>query len=142
VLEEKLTFLDRWPRRISHTFRDEPVICYDSTWQMAVRRFIGISQVILMDLRGFTDARKGCRTEVKLLLEKAPLKRLTFLVDTDWSNVRNLLEECWRETSSGSINVDLPQPEVNVYIATKKNSRDIQGIMDTLFNSAIVSARS
>jgi hypothetical protein len=141
VLEAKLAFIERWPRRLSHTFRDEPVVCYDSTWQMAVRKFIQTSQVILMDLRGFTDARKGCKTEVKLLLQMAPLERLTFLVDEDWSNVKSLLQECWNEVGGNATLNDPSSPEVNIYVATKKNSKDIQGIMDTLLNSAVVSAQ-
>ncbi|MGB7867531.1 MAG: hypothetical protein WBM01_04475 [Mycobacterium sp.] len=46
------------------------------TWQMVLRRLVGQSDAVLMDLRGFTRTSKGCIFELHELLDAVPLKRV------------------------------------------------------------------
>ena len=39
------------------------------------------SDVVAMDLRGFTSAKKGCIFELGVLMETVPLSRVALLID-------------------------------------------------------------
>ena len=89
-----------------------------------------------MDLRGFSAERKGCEQEVNLLLDRVPAERITFLVDeTDIEHVKKMIQEAWKSISINSPNLLPGVSKVTLYIAEKKNSKDIQGIMDILLNA-------
>ena len=136
TLEKRLVQIQRWPRKLSNTFKEVPVKCYNNTWKMTVAEFVQIADTILMDLRGFSAERKGCEQEVNLLLDRVPAERITFLVDeTDIEPVKKMIQEAWKSISINSPNLLPGVSKVTLYIAEKKNSKDIQGIMDILLNA-------
>ncbi len=136
VLDKRLAQINRWPRKLSNTFKQVPVQCYNNTWKMTVAEFVQIADTILMDLRGFSEERKGCEQEVNLLLDCVPSERVTFLVDaTDIEPVKKMIQEAWKSISINSPNLLPGVSKVTLYISEKKNSKDIQGIMDILLNA-------
>lgn len=136
ALDKRLKQINRWPRKLSNTFKEVPVQCYNNTWKMTVAEFVQIADTILMDLRGFSEERKGCEQEVNLLLDCVPAERVTFLVDaTDLEPVKKMIQEAWKSISIHSPNLLPGVSKVTLYIAEKKNSKDIQGIMDILLNA-------
>jgi uncharacterized protein YneF (UPF0154 family) len=137
-LDKRLKQIQRWPRKLSNTFKEVPVMCYDDTWKMAVFELIKIADSILMDLRGFSDERKGCQAEVNLLMDCVPLNRITFLVDPGSLNgVKKMISTAWAQLNHDSPNLKITAPTVNIYISEKQNHADIQGIMDLLLNATI-----
>ena len=144
-LQARLSHLENSPRRYSDmSFRDMPTMCYDNTWKVAVSAFAKTSDVVLMDLRGFSQERKGCAYEVDFLFDTVPVDRVVFLVDgqTDAHLIRQFILERWEHLSATSPNLKLEAPEVRVFLSTDQNERDVQGIFDHLIEAAVSSGRA
>jgi hypothetical protein len=58
------------------------VYCYATAWQRAVERLALKSDVVLMDLRGFTNRNQGCMIELTLVVQRIPLSRIVLLTDS------------------------------------------------------------
>jgi hypothetical protein len=126
------------PRQLDLSFRRLEAMCHNDTWKIAVEEFARRSQVLLMDLRGFSSARKGCEYEVDFLLDAVPLERVLFLVDAggDHQVVRQLILDRWRFLSPTSPNLAKPDPVATLYVATAADEADVQGILDLLIHAA------
>jgi hypothetical protein len=64
-------------------FRVQEFCCYDSSWQMVLEQLLQRSQVVLMDLRGFGPAHRGCLHELGRLGASAHLQRVVLLADAN-----------------------------------------------------------
>jgi hypothetical protein len=125
------------PRKLDLSFRRLEAMCHNNTWKIAVEEFARRSQVLLMDLRGFSSARKGCEYEVDFLLDAVPLERVLFLVDAggDHDAVRQLILDRWKFLSPTSPNLANREPVAQIYVATESDEADVQGILDLLINA-------
>ena len=63
-------------------FRVNMFFCLDNTWKMTVTRLIGVSDAILMDLRGFTQANRGCAEELHAIFNAVPALPLVLVIDS------------------------------------------------------------
>ncbi|MEQ9399444.1 MAG: hypothetical protein RJQ04_09740 [Longimicrobiales bacterium] len=137
-LARRLRRLDRHPFSLALTYRALPTMCRDDTWRSTVRTLTTRADVVLMDLRGFSDARKGCAWEVEYLLDVKPLDRILFLVDrdTDPGPVHRLLEASWQRLDGASPNLAQAAPEARLYHAGVQDDADVQGILDALVGAA------
>jgi hypothetical protein len=74
-------------------FRVNELFCITDTWQEAVTRLIGQTDVVLMDLRGFSFTNAGCIFELQTLVKAVPLDQVVLLVDdsTDQILLENIL---------------------------------------------------
>jgi hypothetical protein len=85
-------------------FRVSDFFCYDDTWRLVLSQLVGKSDVVLMDLRGFSAQNSGCIFEINELINMMPLEQVLFIVDdtTDEAFLRQTLQRSWnqmRETS-------------------------------------------
>ena len=67
---------------IEGRYRVNECYCHDTTWQQALDRLVSISNVVLMDLRGFRAKNKGCLHELGVLASSPALSRVVILADT------------------------------------------------------------
>jgi hypothetical protein len=74
-------------------YRVEHFWCHADTWQATMRALAARCQAVLMDLRGFTADREGCRYELLHLARHAPGKPVLLLVDSAkaYEELRQLL---------------------------------------------------
>jgi hypothetical protein len=74
-------------------FRVNEFFCTSAAWQAAVTQLIGRTDVVLMDLRGFSATNAGCIFELQMLVSHIPLHRVVLLVDksTDHLLLENVL---------------------------------------------------
>ncbi|MBQ0944601.1 hypothetical protein KAK07_14780 [Ideonella sp. 4Y16] len=129
----RLQRLEAWPRQLDLSFRSLPMMCHDDVWQTAVHQTALVSSAVLMDLRGYSADRQGCRYEVAFLLDTVPLAQIVFLADPpDVERIQALILECWRTLGAASPNRAAAAPQVTVYLASAQDDRDIQGILDQL----------
>lgn len=137
-LAARLQRLDQYPRYLDLGFRHEHVLCHDNTWFLAVADFARRADVVLMDLRGYSEQRQGCQREVDFLFDAVPLDRLLFLIDTadDQGLVRDMLLARWQRLRKTSPNLDLAAPVIQIYLARDNDRRDMQGILDRLVLAA------
>ncbi len=55
--------------------------CHDTTWQQALDRLVGSSDVVLMDLRNFKEKNAGCIHELNVLATAPRLARVVVLTN-------------------------------------------------------------
>jgi hypothetical protein len=74
-------------------FRVRQYLCHADTWRPVMRALAARSDVVVMDLRGFTADRQGCRYELQSLARLSPDKPVVLVVDrkTDLDTVRESL---------------------------------------------------
>lgn len=96
------------------------------------------ADVVLMDLRGYSDARKGCQKEVDFLFDAVPVARLLFVVDNgnDLDLVQAMLLARWQRLRRTSPNFPVATPVIHLYLARDNDKRDMQGILDCLVGTA------
>jgi len=125
------------PRKLDLSFKYLPMFCYDNTWKLAVSEFIKNSQAILMDLRGFSEKRKGCEYEIDFLLDTFPITKILFLVDAnnDKTLIQKTLLERWEFLREGSPNINLKTPTVRIFASHNQDQKDVQSIIDLLIVS-------
>jgi len=137
-LNAMLARFEKRPRNLDMTYKSLETRCYDNTWKVTVAEFARQSDAIVMDLRGYSPQRAGCAFEVNYLLDAVPVDRIVFLLDeqSDREAAGALILEAWKELSAGSPNLMNDAPELRFYVATTKDERDIQGVIDLLIRAA------
>lgn len=91
-LVQRLATLDVEPDRDGR-YRISEFCCRDDTWQGTVVALIARADAIVMDLRGFTPARRGAEFELQQLAARASPDRVVLIVDA--STDRALLARTW-----------------------------------------------
>lgn len=137
-LIELLARFDKRPRNLDMTYKSLETRCYDNTWKVAVAEFARRSDVVVMDLRGYTPQREGLKFEVNYLLDAVPVERIVFVLDEQSDNemAGRLILDAWQELRADSPNLANDAPEVRMYRAATKDERDIQGVIDLLISAA------
>jgi hypothetical protein len=116
TLEQRLRETE--PRRDGDgRFRIADFFCHDDTWQMVLRRLEKDTDVVLMDLRGFSQSNRGCIFEIKELLDVMLLRHIVFVVDrtTDEPFLAKVFADAWATLTNASPNWNDPAPRVRFY---------------------------
>jgi hypothetical protein len=81
------------------------LLCGDRSWRHALDVLLE-TDLVLMDLCGFSSANAGCVYEIGRIAERIDVSRAVFLVDTstDMAALRTTLEAAWARMSPGSPN--------------------------------------
>lgn len=82
-------------------FRINKFFCRDDTWRLTLRALLTRSDIVLMDLRGFSQSNKGCLFELQQLVVNGLLPRTVFVVDdtTDTALLETILDHQAQEAS-------------------------------------------
>ena len=132
-LSNRLQKLYKWPRKLDQSFKQLPLMCYENTWFIAVTQFIRQSDIILMDLRGLSEEKTGCETEIKYLLDTVPLKSILFLANqSDISLVEKVINKNWEKLNNKSPNLKSKIPKIRLFISSEESFEDVQGLMDLM----------
>jgi len=120
-------------------FRINELLCANSTWQPAVLEMIAHAGVILLDLREYSQQRKGTRFELTELLRRAPLNRVLLLIDAkdDVARFTAEVESIWQEV--GGYRSDIADlGHLHVLRFSKGSNAEMHG----LFRAAVHAATS
>jgi hypothetical protein len=79
-IEARLRQFDVEPD-VEGRYRINECYCHDSTWQQALARLVGISDVVLMDLRNFKAKNAGCVHELGVLASAPGISRVVILTN-------------------------------------------------------------
>jgi hypothetical protein len=120
-------------------FRINDFFCHADTWQSVLSRLIGTTDVVLMDLRSFTQNNAGCVFEIKALLNAVPLTRLVFVTDdtTDNAFLTQVLAQTWRALSSASPNAALSPAALQLFSLRSARGRDVEHLLRQLCAGAM-----
>jgi hypothetical protein len=110
--------------------------CYDNVWKKALKEMVERADVVLMDLRGFSEERKGCAFEIGYLMNHYSIRKVLFLVNsyTNIDFVKKTIEEEFLKITKDSPNFFPSDLEVNIYNCSRQNTNDIRQIMRILTN--------
>jgi hypothetical protein len=113
------------------------VFCHGDTWQLAVRRLAPESDVVLMDLRGFTRRNRGCVFELTELVSAVPLDRIVLLADrtTDLAAADEIAAAAWsqRRTADDAG----AQQTLTVLRFTSSQTRNAEALVGLLLEAAV-----
>lgn len=85
-LDAKLASMDLRPDPDGR-YRLNEFCCRDSTWQATVVELMQRADVVIMDVRGISAARRGCEFELQQLAQRLPHRRLVLVVDAQTDKV-------------------------------------------------------
>jgi hypothetical protein len=113
TLDLRVAQMDLLPDRDGQ-FRVSEFFCHDDTWKLTLARLADESDVVLMDLRGFSHTNDGCVFEIHEILNLVPLARAIFAFDetTDQPFLRRTMERAWRQLRDHSPNRRLSSAQV------------------------------
>jgi hypothetical protein len=140
-LSKELLRLKKKPVKLDGTFKETPLSCYDNTWQITVETLVKTSNVVLMDLRGFSEKNKGCEYEINLLLNKIHLSRILFIGYTkNLPLIKETIAYNFKTLTADSPNINLRKPVATIFEVRLENNKETQYIMDILLNKSMVKA--
>jgi hypothetical protein len=116
TLEQRMQQRDTEPDR-DGLFRINNFFCHANTWQAVLARLVRDGDVVLMDLRNFSERNAGCVHELRHLVNHVPLGRCVLLVDdsTDLAFVRQTLHEAWSTLHPDSPNHGISPDAVSLH---------------------------
>lgn len=122
--------MERATLSLESDFHGSPFFCFDDVWQPAVRKMLSVADVVLMDLRGFSEQRQGCAYELGELVDHYPVDRLLFLVDasTPRELLKRLILERWEKMRADSPNRQIAEPIIQLYQTANQAASDIHHI--------------
>ncbi|HET9044238.1 MAG TPA: hypothetical protein VFN70_13865, partial [Burkholderiales bacterium] len=135
-LERRIAAIDR-ARDPDGRYRVNEFFCHADTWQMTMHRLVEESDVVLMDLRSFSPANRGCVHELGELLEAIDLARVVFVVDrtTDRGFLETTLRVLWSAVGPGSPNRRASAPTARLLAVERSTAAEIRGLMATLLDA-------
>jgi hypothetical protein len=115
-------------------YRINEFFCRADTWQVTMERLASTSDVVLMDLRSFSPANRGCIFELGRLLDGVDLGRVVLLVDdtTDRRFLEATLHELWHNLSADSPNQRASSPTARLFSIARQSEGELQSLLRVL----------
>ena len=109
------------------------ILCNDQMWKTAFAKFLNKADLVIMDLRGYTEENQGCKYELGELIKNFNLDKLLLVIDdqTDYSHLKIIINQQWQEFYAISINRDHTDRSLNVYqIETPERDKRQEEVKD------------
>jgi hypothetical protein len=92
------------------------------------------SDVVLMDLRGFSPQNAGVVYEIEELINVVPMERVVFVVDetTDEEFLRQTLQECWERMKPTSPNRSSTLGQLRLFRFTGSHGGELRQLLYVL----------
>jgi hypothetical protein len=126
------------PRYMDGTFRDLRMSAFMNTWKLVVDEFVNVADVVLFDLREYSEKRTGSQYEVDFLFDTFSVYRIVFLIrkNSDKEAIHRMILNSWAAMREGSPNMSIKDPVIRIYVNNKQNAPEVQGLMDLLLTAA------
>lgn len=115
------------------THRVNEFFCRDNNWKEVLAKLVQHSDVVLMDLRSFSDRFKGCKYEIEALVNLISLDKLIFVTDknTDINFTKNVFTHAFQMADNTSPNILNPKP-VQLYNIDTRNDKNVFRLLNLL----------
>jgi hypothetical protein len=139
-LTRRLNQLD-FSRDADGRFRVNEMLCQGEVWKETVQHVVGISDAVLMDLRGFSRDNRGCRFELRVLFETVALDRIVLLTDhrSVGPDLDQAIAEAWQATTLQGPNGKTAVPVVRVMQLRRITSKSSAALCHALLSGIAVS---
>jgi len=100
--------------------------CFANAWQTAVVRLLPGAEVVLMDLRGFSEANLGCMFELTQIVNLVPLERILLLADrtTDVRALEDTLQRAWLHVADSAPSAHVENPVLALLMMTGRGETE------------------
>jgi hypothetical protein len=124
-------------------YRITDFICRDHAWRTVFGRLAAKSDVVLMDLRGFSAVNAGCTYELGELLDVVPIERITIIINrfTDQDFLIRTLEQARAGLHASSPNSSAPVLRMPVFREIERRSLDPDRLLRLLCEAATLSGQ-
>lgn len=131
-IEKNISNADALPD-LDGTHRVNEFFCRDNNWKEVLTKLVQHSDVVLMDLRSFSDRFKGCKYEIEALVNLISLDKLIFVTDknTDISFTQNVFTHAFQMAENTSPNILNPKP-VQLYNIDTRNDKNVFRLLNLL----------
>lgn len=101
---------------------------------MVLSRLVSNSDVVLMDLRGFSSQNMGCIFEIKELINAVTLGQMAFIIDdtTDELFLRQVVHQAWDQMSPTSPNRQLTTGLLSLVRLRRLQDDELKQLLHTL----------
>jgi hypothetical protein len=129
-LAQRLAEIDSGPDPDGR-YRVHEFFCRADAWQQTVTELMRRTELVAMDLRGFTSERRGCIFELGALIDHLPLERVVLLIDrtTDLPLLTQTLQSLWAGMAPGSPNRRAAAGHVKAIDLTRSYPRAVRRLM-------------
>lgn len=112
-------------------FRVEPFYCQGEVWRRAVQELMGLSHIVVMDLREFDKDRISCIFEIETLLDIIPADRILLLIDnsTVIQDLREILDSKWQRLVTTSPNLRTAEAELMIFEVEESRKSIAKGVI-------------
>ena len=119
-------------------FRVNDFFCYEDTWRMVLSWLVEESNVVLMDLRGFSSQNAGCVFEISELINVVPLGRVLFIIDdtTDEPFLRQVMQQSWNQMRPSSPNRLLTSGTLSLFHLKGLSDGELRQLLHILSTAA------
>ncbi|MFN2576920.1 MAG: hypothetical protein ABR607_04440 [Pyrinomonadaceae bacterium] len=133
TLDRKLAELDARPDHDGR-FRVNEFFCHDHTWRHVLNRLVSDTDVVFMDLRGFSRRNGGCIFEINELINAVSLDRVQFVTDvtTDEPFLVEAIRRSWQHVQSRSPNILSQSPQLRMFRMDRGGSLELRALLKAL----------
>ena len=131
TLDRRLAEMDLRPDRDGR-YRVNDFFCYDDTWRTVLSSLVVHSDVVLMDLRGFSERNAGCVFEIHELFRFVPLDRVLFIVDAQTDD--NFLQRTFAGAATAASEADggAPSEQPRLFTVTALDMNTLERLLRAL----------
>lgn len=143
TLELRVSEIDLQPDHDGQ-FRVNDFFCYDNTWRLVLSRLVDQSDVVLMDLRGFSAQNAGCIFEISELINMMPMGQVLFIIDetTDEPFLRQVIQQSWDHMKSSSPNRLSMPGLLHLFHLDGLRDREVQQLLHVLSVAATATTKT
>ncbi len=112
--------------------------CHENTWQQTVDSLVASNDIVVVDLRSFSEYNRGFLPEIEHLLASVDLNKVWILIDdtTDLMLLKQSIQQIWSAIPSSSPNKSLLHPSVCLFQFAGTSNQEIQQLMQVLLTSS------
>lgn len=133
MLDRKLAEMDAHPDHDGR-FRVNEFFCHDNTWRMVLDRLVSNTDVVFMDLRGFSRLNGGCIFEINELINVVSLDRVQFITDstTDEPFLVENIRQSWQHIRHNSPNALSKSPQLRMFRLNRTSGGELKALLRAL----------
>ncbi len=116
------------------SFRITEFFCRDNIWKEVLLKLVNMSNVVLLDLRSFSEIYKGCQYEIQQLVNHINISNVIVLIDdhTKIDFLKTTFINALRNIEKASPNVSDEKPQVQLFSLKRDDSNNFSNLLKLL----------
>ncbi|MEO6330285.1 MAG: hypothetical protein ABIO55_15230 [Ginsengibacter sp.] len=136
-IEKNLNNVDIEPDN-DGSFRITEFFCRNNIWKEVLLKLISMSNLVLLDLRSFSQSYKGCQYEIQQVVNHMNFSKVIVLIDqsTKIDFLKATFIDAFKNIQNASPNLLDENPEVQLYSFKSGDSQNFTNLLKLLCNTS------